>query len=145
MVNVTLPDGAVKSFPQPVNVAEVAASIGAGLAKAAIAGKVNDQLVDTSFVIDRDARLAIVTEKDKEGLEIIRHSTAHLMAYAAQQLFPGLQVTIGPVIENGFYYDFSYDRPLTPQDLEKIEATMRELAAKDEPVVREVGDRDGAN
>jgi threonyl-tRNA synthetase len=144
MVNVTLPDGAVRSFPQPVKVAEVAASIGAGLAKAAIAGKVNDRLVDTSFVIDHDARLAIVTEKDKEGLEIIRHSTAHLMAYAAQQLFPGLQVTIGPVIENGFFYDFSYQRPLTPEDLEKIEAAMRELAAKDEPVVREVWDRDEA-
>jgi threonyl-tRNA synthetase len=144
MVNVTLPDGAVKSFPQPVKVAEVAASIGAGLAKAAIAGKVNDQLVDTSYLIEQDARLAIVTEKDPEGLEIIRHSSAHLLAYAAQTLFPGLQVTIGPVIENGFYYDFSYSRPLTPEDLEAIEAKMRELAAKDEPVVREVWTRDDA-
>ena len=144
MVNVTLPDGAVKSFPQPVKVAEVAASIGAGLAKAAIAGKVNDQLVDTSFTIESDARLAIVTDKDPEGLEIIRHSTAHLLAYAAQQLFPGLQVTIGPVIDNGFYYDFSYSRPLTPEDLEAIEAKMRDLAAKDEPVVREVWKRDDA-
>ena len=144
MVNVTLPDGAVKSFPQPVKVAEVAASIGAGLAKAAIAGKVNDQLVDTSYTIESDARLAIVTDKDPEGLEIIRHSTAHLLAYAAQQLFPGLQVTIGPVIDNGFYYDFSYSRPLTPEDLEAIEAKMRDLAAKDEPVVREVWKRDDA-
>ncbi len=144
MVNVTLPDGAVKSFPQPVKVAEVAASIGAGLAKAAIAGKVNDELVDTSYTIASDARLAIVTDKDPEGLEIIRHSTAHLLAYAAQQLFPGLQVTIGPVIDNGFYYDFSYSRPLTPEDLEAIEAKMRDLAAKDEPVVREVWKRDDA-
>ena len=144
MVNVTLPDGAVKSFPQPVSVAQVASSIGAGLAKAAIAGKVNGTLVDTSYTLESDARLAIVTEKDPEGLEIIRHSTAHLLAYAAQQLFPGLQVTIGPVIENGFYYDFSYSRPLTPEDLEAIEAKMRDLAAKDEPVVREVWDRDEA-
>ncbi len=144
MVNITLPDGAVKSFPQPVKVAEVAASIGAGLAKAAIAGKVDGELVDTSFLIDRDVRLAIVTEKDAEGLEIIRHSSAHLLAYAAQKLFPGLQVTIGPVIENGFYYDFSYERPLTPEDLEAMEAKMRELAARDEPVVREVWNRDDA-
>jgi threonyl-tRNA synthetase len=144
MVNITLPDGAVKSFPQPVKVAEVAASIGAGLAKAAIAGKVDGELVDTSFLIDHDVRLAIVTEKDAEGLEIIRHSSAHLLAYAAQKLFPGLQVTIGPVIENGFYYDFSYERPLTPEDLEAIEAKMRELAARDEPVVREVWNRDDA-
>ncbi len=144
MVNVTLPDGAVKSFPQPVSVAQVASSIGAGLAKAAIAGKVNGTLVDTSYTLESDARLAIVTEKDPEGLEIIRHSTAHLLAYAAQQLFPGLQVTIGPVIENGFYYDFSYSRPLTPEDLAAIEAKMRDLAAKDEPVVREVWDRDEA-
>ena len=144
MVNVTLPDGAVKTFPEPVTVAQVAASIGAGLAKAAIAGKVDGTLVDTSFTLSRDARLAIVTDKDSEGLEIIRHSTAHLLAYAAQQLYPGLQVTIGPVIENGFYYDFSYSRPLTPEDLEAIEAKMRELAAKDEPVVREVWDRDEA-
>jgi threonyl-tRNA synthetase len=122
----------------------VAASIGAGLAKAAIAGKVDGTLVDTSYMLSGDARLAIVTDKDSEGLEIIRHSTAHLLAYAAQQLYPGLQVTIGPVIENGFYYDFSYSRPLTPEDLEAIEAKMRELSAKDEPVVREVWDRDEA-
>jgi len=144
MVNVTLPDGAVKSFPQPVKVADVAASIGAGLAKAAIAGRVNGALVDTSFLIERDSQLSIVTERDADGLEIIRHSTAHLLAYAAQKLFPGLQVTIGPVIENGFYYDFAYERPLTPEDLESIEATMRSLAAKDEPIVREVWNRDEA-
>jgi len=144
MVNVTLPDGAVKSFPQPVKVADVAASIGAGLAKAAIAGRVNGALVDTSFLIEHDSQLSIVTERDADGLEIIRHSTAHLLAYAAQKLFPGLQVTIGPVIENGFYYDFAYERPLTPEDLESIEATMRSLAAKDEPIVREVWNRDEA-
>jgi threonyl-tRNA synthetase len=122
----------------------VAANIGAGLAKAAIAGRVDGKLVDTSHLIESDAQLAIVTDKDTDGLEIIRHSTAHLMAYAAQKLFPGLQVTIGPVIDNGFYYDFSYHRPLTPEDLEAIEAQMRELAAKDEPVLREVMDRDAA-
>jgi len=144
MVNVTLLDGAVKSFPQPVKVADVAASIGAGLAKAAIAGRVNGVLVDTSFLIEHDSQLSIVTERDADGLEIIRHSTAHLLAYAAQKLFPGLQVTIGPVIENGFYYDFAYERPLTPEDLESIETTMRALAAKDEPIVREVWNRDEA-
>jgi threonyl-tRNA synthetase len=144
MVNITLPDGSIRSFPGAVKVADVAASIGAGLAKAAIAGKVNGQLVDTSFLLESDASLAIVTERDPEGLEIIRHSSAHLLAYAAQKLFPGLQVTIGPVIENGFYYDFSYSRPLTPEDLQAIENKMRELAAKDEPVVREVWDRDEA-
>ena len=144
MVNITLPDGSVRSFPGAVKVADVAASIGAGLAKAAIAGKVNGQLVDTSFLLESDASLAIVTERDPEGLEIIRHSSAHLLAYAAQKLFPGLQVTIGPVIENGFYYDFSYQRPFTPEDLQAIENKMRELAAKDEPVVREVWDRDEA-
>ena len=144
MVNITLPDGSVRSFPGAVKVADVAASIGAGLAKAAIAGKVDGQLVDTSFLLQSDAALAIVTERDPEGLEIIRHSSAHLLAYAAQKIFPGLQVTIGPVIENGFYYDFSYSRPLTPEDLQAIENKMRELAAQDEPVVREVWDRDEA-
>ena len=144
MVNITLPDGSVRSFPGAVKLADVAASIGAGLAKAAIAGKVDGQLVDTSFVLESDASLAIVTERDPEGLEIIRHSSAHLLAYAAQKLFPGLQVTIGPVIESGFYYDFAYSRPLTPEDLQAIENKMRELAAQDEPVVREVWDRDEA-
>ena len=144
MPQITLPDRSVRSFDQPVTVAQVAASIGAGLAKAAIAGRVNGALVDTSFCIESDAELSIVTDKDGAGLEVIRHSTAHLLAYAAQKLLPGLQVTIGPVIDKGFYYDFSYHRPLTPEDLEAIEAKMRELAAKDEPVVREVMDRDAA-
>jgi threonyl-tRNA synthetase len=144
MIQITLPDQSKRSFDQPVTVAQVAANIGAGLAKAAIAGRINGELVDTSHLIQSDVQLAIVTDKDTEGLEIIRHSTAHLMAYAAQKLFPGLQVTIGPVIDNGFYYDFSYHRALTPEDLEAIEAKMKELAAKDEPVVREVMDRDAA-
>ena len=144
MIHITLPDNSVRQFAHPVTVAEVAASIGAGLAKAAIVGRLDDELVDTSTRIDKDARLAIITDKDPEGLAVIRHSTAHLMAYAAQQLFPGLQVTIGPVIDNGFYYDFSYERPLTPEDLEAIEARMQALAAKDEPVVREVWDRNEA-
>jgi threonyl-tRNA synthetase len=144
MIHITLPDNSVRQFDHPVTVAEVAASIGAGLAKAAIVGRIDGQLVDTSTRIEKDAQLAIVTDKDPEGLEVIRHSTAHLMAYAAQQLFPGLQVTIGPVIDNGFYYDFSYERALTPEDLEAIEARMQALAAKDEPVVREVWDRNEA-
>ncbi len=144
MVNITLPDQSVRSFESPVTVAAVAASIGAGLAKAALAGRVNGQLVDTHHLIDQDAALAIVTEKDPEGLDIIRHSTAHLLAYAAKSLFSDLQVTIGPVIDNGFYYDFSYKRPLTPEDLAAIESKMRELASKDEPVTREVMDRDAA-
>ena len=144
MVNVTLPDGSVRQYPGPLTVAEVAASIGAGLAKAALAGRVDGELVDTSHLIERDARLAIVTERDADGVEILRHSTAHLLAYAVKSLYPDAQVTIGPVIENGFYYDFSYKRPFTPDDLEKIEAKMRELAAKDEKVVREVWDRDDA-
>ncbi|MGA1476885.1 MAG: threonine--tRNA ligase [Burkholderiaceae bacterium] len=144
MVQITLPDGSMRSFDHPVTVAQVAESIGAGLAKAAIAGRVNDNLVDTSFSIETDAHLAIVTEKDPEGLEIIRHSTAHLLAYAAKSLFPDLQVTIGPVIDNGFYYDFSYKRPLTPEDLDALEKRMKELAAKNEPVHREVWSRDEA-
>lgn len=144
MIHITLPDNSVRQFDHPVTVAEVAASIGAGLAKAAIVGRLDGQLVDTSTRIEKDAQLAIVTDKDPEGLEVIRHSTAHLMAYAAQQLFPGLQVTIGPVIDNGFYYDFSYERALTPEDLQAIEARMQALAAKDEPVVREVWDRNEA-
>ncbi len=114
MLQITLPDGSQREFPGPVTVADVAASIGAGLAKAALGGKVDGQLVDTSFRIERHARLAIVTAKDPEGLEMIRHSTAHLLAYAVKELFPEAQVTIGPVIDNGFYYDFSYSRPFTP-------------------------------
>ncbi|MEZ5629093.1 MAG: threonine--tRNA ligase [Burkholderiaceae bacterium] len=143
-VRVTLPDGSTRDFPGPVTVADVAQSIGAGLAKAALGGKVDGRLVDTSFTIDHDAPLAIVTAKDPEGLEMIRHSTAHLLAYAVKELFPEAQVTIGPVIENGFYYDFSYKRPFTPEDLAAIEQRMTELAAKDEPVVRRVLPRDEA-
>ncbi len=144
MIQITLPDGSQREFPGPVTVAEVAASIGAGLAKAALAGKVNGQVVDTSHTLNENARLAIVTAKDADGLEVIRHSTAHLLAYAVKDLFPEAQVTIGPVIENGFYYDFSYSRPFTPEDLTAIEKRMSELAAKDEPVVRRVLPRDEA-
>jgi threonyl-tRNA synthetase len=144
MVSITLPDNSVRQFDQPVSVGEVAASIGAGLAKAALAGKVDGKLVDTSFVIDKDASLAIVTEKDADGLDIIRHSTAHLLAYAVKELFPDAQVTIGPVIENGFYYDFSYKRPFTPEDLAVIEKKMAELAKQDIPVTRKVLPRDEA-
>jgi len=144
MVQITLPDGSKRDFPGPVTVAEVAASIGAGLAKAALAGKVGDKVVDTSFQITSDSPLSILTAKDAEGLEVIRHSTAHLLAYAVKELFPDAQVTIGPVIEHGFYYDFSYKRPFTPEDLAAIEKKMAELAAKDEPVVRRVLPRDEA-
>jgi threonyl-tRNA synthetase len=144
MVSVRLPDGSQRQFDAPVTVAQVAASIGAGLAKAALAGKVDGKLVDTSFLIERDADLAIVTDKDADGLEVIRHSTAHLLAYAVKELFPDAQVTIGPVIENGFYYDFSYKRPFTPEDLQAIEKKMAELAKKDEPVTRKVMPRDEA-
>jgi threonyl-tRNA synthetase len=141
---VTLPDGSARTFSGPVSVADVAAAIGPGLAKAALAGRVDGQLVDTSHVIDRDAAVAIVTDRDPEGLEVIRHSTAHLLAQAVQALFPGTQVTIGPVIEDGFYYDFARDEPFTPDDLEAIEAKMNELAGADLPVEREVWDRDDA-
>ncbi|NBW61165.1 MAG: threonine--tRNA ligase [Methylophilaceae bacterium] len=141
---IQLPDGSQRSFAQAVSVAEVAADIGAGLARAALAGKVDGRVVDTSFVIEQDAQLAIITERDAEGLDIIRHSTAHLLAYAVKELFPDAQVTIGPVIENGFYYDFSYKRPFTPEDLELIEKKMLELAKKDEPVTRKVLPRDEA-
>ena len=144
MLNITLPDGSKRTFDRPVTVAEVAASIGAGLAKAALAGKVDGKLVDTSYRLDTDANLAIVTDKDADGLDIIRHSTAHLLAYAVKELFPDAQVTIGPVIENGFYYDFSYKRPFTPEDLTKIEQKMGELAKQDFPVVREAWKRDKA-
>ncbi len=144
MVSVRLPDGSQRQFESPVTVAQVAASIGAGLAKAALAGKVDGKLVDTSYLIDRDADLAIVTDKDADGLEVIRHSTAHLLAYAVKELFPEAQVTIGPVIEHGFYYDFSYKRPFTPEDLQAIEKKMAELAKKDEVVERKVLPRDEA-
>lgn len=141
---ITLPDGSKREYPQPVTVAEVAASIGAGLAKAALAGRVDGRLVDTSHLVDQDAQLAIVTDKDADGLEVIRHSTAHLLAYAVKDLFPEAQVTIGPVIDNGFYYDFAYTRPFTPEDLAAIEKRMAELAKKDFPVTREVVSRDEA-
>jgi threonyl-tRNA synthetase len=141
---IRLPDGSERRFDQNITVAQVAANIGAGLAKAALAGRVDGKLVDTSFLIDRDVALAIVTDKDADGVEIIRHSTAHLLAYAVKELFPEAQVTIGPVVENGFYYDFAYKRPFTPEDLEAIEKRMAELAKKDFPVTREVWQRDKA-
>ncbi len=144
MPDIRLPDGAVKHFDAPVSVAQIAASIGPGLAKAALAGKVDGKVVDASHVVDRDATVAIVTDKDPEGLEILRHSTAHLLAYAVKELFPKAQVTIGPVIEDGFYYDFSFERPFTPEDLAAIEKRMAELAKKDEPVVRSLLPRDEA-
>ena len=141
---ITLPDGSQRSFPSAVTVAELAASIGAGLAKAAIAGRVDGRLVDTSFLIESDAQVAIVTERDPDALEIIRHSTAHLLAQAVKQLFPDAQVTIGPVIEDGFFYDFSYQRPFTPDDLIAIEQRMNELAKADHRVSRRVMARDEA-
>src|SRR5664279_5507635 len=144
MPKLTLPDGSVRPFDKPVTVAELAQSIGAGLARAAIAGKVDGRLVDTSHLIESDAKVAIVTERDAEGLEIIRHSTAHLLAYAVKELFPEAQVTIGPVVENGFYYDFACSRPFTPEDLITIEKRMGELAKREIPVVREVWKRDDA-
>ncbi|MFN3751515.1 MAG: threonine--tRNA ligase [Thiobacillus sp.] len=144
MVNVTLPDGSVRPFAGPVTVAEVAASIGAGLAKAALAGKVDGKLVDTSHVIDHDARLAIITAKDAEALDLIRHDAAHVMAQAVQELYPGTQVTIGPEIEDGFYYDFARDTPFTPEDLEKIEKRMEEIVRRDLPIKREVWEREEA-
>ena len=141
---ITLPDGSQREFAHPVTVAEVAQSIGTGLARAALAGKVDGRLVDTSFRIEADAQLGIITDKDSEGLEIIRHSTAHLLAYAVKELFPDAQVTIGPTIENGFYYDFAYSRPFTPEDLTAIEKRMGELAKREIPISREVWKRDDA-
>ncbi len=142
---ITLPDGKIKKFDHPVTVLEVAASIGEGLARAALAGKVNDKLVDTFYLIEEDnARVAIITDRDKEGLEIIRHSSAHLLAQAAQMLYPGLQITIGPVIEDGFYYDFAYDRPFTTEDLTALEKKMAEIAASDLKVSRQVLSRSEA-
>jgi len=144
MINITLPDGSKRQFDNPVTVADVAASIGAGLAKAALAGKVDDKLVDTSFRIDHDANLAIITEKSPEALDILRHSTAHLLAQATQRLFPDTQVTIGPVVENGFYYDFARKTPFTPEDLDKIEAEMKKIVAESLPVQRRVMPKDDA-
>jgi len=144
MIQITLPDGSQREFPGPVTVAEVASSIGAGLAKAALAGRVDGKVVDTSFQMTANSALSIITAKDADGLEVIRHSTAHLLAYAVKELFPDAQVTIGPVIEHGFFYDFSYKRPFTPEDLIAIEKKMSTLAALDEPVTRRVLPRDEA-
>ncbi len=141
---VTLPDGSQRQYDAPLTVGQVAQSIGSGLAKAALAGRVNEDLVDLSYLIDKDIQLAIITDKDAEGLEVIRHSTAHLLAYAVKQLYPEAQVTIGPVVDNGFYYDFAYSRPFTPEDLLAIEKRMAELAKKDEPITRTVVPRDEA-
>jgi threonyl-tRNA synthetase len=144
MPEIRLPDGSMRQFESAISVAEVAQNIGAGLARAALAGRVNDQLVDLSFVIRQDSDLAIITDKNAEGLEVIRHSTAHLLAYAVKELFPDAQVTIGPVIEDGFYYDFSYSRPFTPEDLEIIEKRMKEIASRDLPITRKVLPRNDA-
>src|SRR5437660_345238 len=144
MISITLPDGSARQFDKAVTAAEVAAAIGPGLAKAALGAKVDGKLVDLGYRLERDARLAIVTDKNPEGLELIRHSTAHLLAYAVKELFPDAQVTIGPVIEDGFYYDFSYKRPFTPEDLAAIEQRMAELAKNDEPVTRKLMPRDEA-
>jgi threonyl-tRNA synthetase len=144
MIAITLPDGSRREFDTPVSVAEVAASIGPGLAKAALAGKVDGRLVDTSFRIDHDAPLEIVTDKHPDALDVLRHSTAHLLAQAVQRLFPGAQVTIGPVIDNGFYYDFAYERPFTPEDLPAIEAEMQKIVKEAHAVSRSVKSRDEA-
>ena len=141
---ITLPDGSQRSYERAVSVADIAASIGSGLARAALAGRVDGRLVDTSFIVDHDARVAIVTDRDPDGLEVLRHSCAHLLAQAVKQLYPEAQVTIGPVIEDGFYYDFAYQRPFTPEDVAAIEARMRELAQADQRVTRRVMPRDAA-
>ena len=129
---ITLPDGNQKQFDQPVSIYDVAASIGSGLAKAALAGKVNDEIVDTSYMITENSAVSIITAKDDEGVDVLRHSCAHLMAQAVQQLFPTAQVTIGPVIEDGFFYDFAYERPFTPEDLTAIEKKMHELVRQNQ-------------
>src|SRR5580700_9829097 len=141
---ITLPDGAQRHFDHAVTVDEVAGAIGPGLRKAALAGRVNGRLVDTAYLINDDVELAIVTDRDPDGLEVIRHSTAHLLAQAVKELFPEAQVTIGPVIEDGFYYDFAFARAFTPEDLVAIEARMKELAKADQPVHRRVMARDEA-
>ena len=141
---ITLPDGTNREFDNAVTVMDVAQSIGSGLAKATLAGRVNNVLVDASTLIDKDASLQIITAKDEEGVDVIRHSTAHLLAQAVKQLFPEAQVTIGPVIENGFYYDFSYQRPFTPDDLKAIEIKMQQLVAEDIVISRSVLSRDAA-
>ena len=141
---ITLPDGSQRAFPQPVSIAELAADIGPGLAKAALAGRINDRRVDTSFILEHDATVSLITARDPEGLEILRHSCAHLLAMAVKQLYPSAQVTIGPVIEDGFFYDFAFERPFTPDDLAQIEARMQELAAADLPLSRRELPRDAA-
>jgi threonyl-tRNA synthetase len=130
MPEIRLPDGSTRSYSKKITVADIALDIGEGLARAALAGKVGDQLVDLSYEISSDSNLSIITARDQEGIDVIRHSTAHLLAYAVKELFPDAQVTIGPVIDNGFYYDFSYKRPFTPEDLSTIEKKMAELAKK---------------
>ena len=144
MLNVQLPDGSIRSFEQPLSIGEVAASIGAGLAKAALAGKVDGKLVDLSHRIEQDIKLEIVTEKHPDALDIVRHSTAHLLAQATQRLFPGAQVTIGPVVDNGFYYDFAFERAFTPDDLAAIEGEMAKIVAEALPVQRSVMAKDAA-
>jgi threonyl-tRNA synthetase len=144
MPTITLPDGSQRDYDKPVSVLQVASDIGPGLAKATLAGEVNDKVVDAGFKIENDSKLRIITDRDEEGLEVIRHSCAHLLAQAVKQLFPEAQVTIGPVVEDGFYYDFAYERPFTPEDLEKIEQRMQELAAEDIEVTRQVMSRDKA-
>src|SRR5690348_1146623 len=144
MPNIRLPDGSIRPYDHPVSVAEIAASIGPGLAKAALAGRVNGKLVDTAYRVDSDADVAIVTDRDADGLEVIRHSSAHLLAHAVKELFPDAQVTIGPVVEDGFYYDFSYQRPFTPEDLSAIEKRMGELSKRDIKVERTLMARDEA-
>ncbi len=144
MTTVTLPDGSQRQFDHPVSIHDVAADIGPGLAKAALAGKVNGKLLDTSYIVDQDAEVAIITSRDEEALELLRHDAAHVMAQAVQELYPGTQVTIGPAIEDGFYYDFAREEPFTPEDLQKIEKRMHEIVKRDLPIVREVWDRDEA-
>jgi len=144
MPKITLPDGSTRSFDKDLTIADVALDIGEGLARAALAGKVNNQLVDLSYTLTQDAEVSIITGKNPEGLDILRHSSAHLLAHAVKELFPEAQVTIGPVIDNGFYYDFSYARAFTPEDLQKIEKRMNEIAKQNLPVFREVMSRDEA-
>ncbi|MDP4782534.1 MAG: TGS domain-containing protein, partial [Gammaproteobacteria bacterium] len=144
MLEVTLPDGSKRQYDAALSVAQIAESIGAGLAKAALAGRINGELVDLSTMVERDAEIAIITERDSDGLEVIRHSCAHLMAQAVQRLFPTAQVTIGPVIEDGFFYDFAFERPFTPEDLEAIEKAMGDIVKEGLEVYRSVMSRDEA-
>ncbi len=144
MLQITLPDGSIKQFDGPVSVLDVAQSIGSGLARATLAGRVDGRLVDAAYEIDRDVELAIVTPRDEAALELLRHDAAHVMAQAVQELYPGTQVTIGPAIEDGFYYDFAREEPFTPEDLERIEARMHEIVKRDLPIQREVWEREEA-